>query len=220
MMASASTIPEHRTLADMLRRLGDVSPSRVRAFPAPGTATKNDLLQLDRKGRRLCELVDGVLLEKAMGWTEAILAATIIRLLGNFVSSHNLGLVAGPDGTIELWEGLVRIPDVAFISWARLPGGKIPADPIPNIAPDLAVEVVSRTNSEAELQRKRAEYFQAGVRQVWVVDHHTRTVHIYESAQEATLLGVDDTLRGGAVLPGFEVAVGEIFAELDRREPA
>ena len=64
----------------------------------------------------------------------------------------------------------LRIPDVAFVSWDRFPDGEIPADPAPEIVPDLAVEVLSRSNSAGEMSRKVKEYFSAGVRLVWYVD--------------------------------------------------
>ena len=71
---------------------------------------------------------------------------------------------------VWLFRGLVRIPDVAFTSWERLPGRRVPPEPIPELAPDLAVEVLSQSNTEAEMTRKRGEYFAAGVRLVWLVD--------------------------------------------------
>ena len=86
--------------------------------------------------------------------------------------------------------------------------------------PDLVVETLSRSNTPREMQRKRAEYFQAGVRLVWIVDHPTRTIHVYTGPEDRVELTVDDTLDGGEVLPGFEVAVKEIFAELDRKSEA
>src|SRR5206468_1626606 len=85
----------------------------------PGFALPlRDLLRPDA---RLCELVDGILVEKAMGYDESLLAVELIRILATFVLQHRLGEVTGPDGTMRLMPGLVRIPDVAFTSRARLP---------------------------------------------------------------------------------------------------
>jgi Uma2 family endonuclease len=70
------------------------------------------------------------------------------------------------------------------------------------------------------MEHKRAEYFQAGVQQVWMVDPETRTVHVYDSPEEHVALGVNDTLSGGPMLPGFEMKLQELFAELDRRADA
>lgn len=77
---------------------------------------------------------------------------------------RNLGLVTGEAGMMRLAPGLVRITDVPFISWERFPGRRVPTEPIPDLAPDLAVDVLSERNTEGEMSRKRREYFDAGVR--------------------------------------------------------
>ena len=89
-----------------------------------------------------------------MGCRESILAGVLIEVLRQFVVPRNLGLVSGADGSVRLFPGLVRIPDVAFASWDRFPGRKIPDEPIPSLAPDLAVEVLSDSNTPAEMDRK------------------------------------------------------------------
>jgi len=89
---------------------------------------------------RCYELVDGTLVEKAMGWRESLLAAVIIKLLGYFLDQNRLGVVTGPDGLMRIYGSTVRGPDVAFVAWNRLPGGKIPDDPIPAIVPNFVVE--------------------------------------------------------------------------------
>ena len=128
--ASAATIA---TLADLFEHLGGIATQRVRFRPAPGTATEQDVLAVHARERRLCELVDGVLVEKAMGFRESCLALALSAALRAFVRPRNLGLVSGPDGLIRLASGLIRIPDVAFISWQRIPGRRTPADPIPDL---------------------------------------------------------------------------------------
>jgi Uma2 family endonuclease len=206
-----------RTLADVLESLGGISPARVLANPAPGTATEQHVLEIHRCEKRLCELVDGALVEKAMGYRESLLAGAILAFLRAFVVPRNLGLVTGPDGMVRLFPGLVRIPDVAFASWDRLPDRRVPAVPIPQLAPDLAVEVLSESNTEAEMARKLHEYFTAGVRLVWLVDPEARTVAVYTGPEHFTVLGEAQTLDGGAVLPGFTLPLRELFAELDRQ---
>ena len=138
------------TLADLLDHLGGIAPERVRLSPAPGTATEEDVLYVHDHAGRLCELVDGVLVEKAMGFRESFLAAALIIILGNFVRPRNLGLVTAPDGMVRLAAGLVRIPAVAFISWDRLPNRRVPTAPIPALAPNLAVEVLSAEHLPAK----------------------------------------------------------------------
>jgi len=205
-----------RTLADLLEELGDVPPNRVLQFPSPGTATEADLLKVAaRADKRICELVDGTLVEKGTGYRESLLAGFLFSLLRTHCRRLNLGLVSGERGTLRLWEGLVRIPDVAFVSWDRIPGRRVPVEPIPDLTPDLVVEVLSESNTRQEMDRKRGEYFRAGTRLVWQVDPRARTVTVYTSPDNPAVLRGDDVLDGGAVLPGFALPLSELFGELD-----
>ena len=129
-------------MADLFEHFGGIAADRVRFHPSPGTATEQDVLAVHAREKRLCELVEGVLVEKAMGFRESCLALALSAALRAFVRPRNLGLVSGPDGLIRLASGLVRIPDVAFISWQRIPGRRTPTDPVPELVPDLAVEVL------------------------------------------------------------------------------
>jgi hypothetical protein len=143
------------TLEELVEGLGNIPLYRIRFRPPPGTATEADVLELHDRENRLCELVDGVLVEKAMGYRESVLAGVILTLLRLFVRSRNLGLVSGADGMVRLFPGLVRIPDVAFASWERLPNRRMPTQRVPHLAPDLAVEVLRDSNTEDEMNRKR-----------------------------------------------------------------
>jgi Uma2 family endonuclease len=203
------------SLADLLERLG-VPAHRVRFRPYPGTAAEQDVLEIHARERRLYELVEGTLVEKAMGLRESILAGCLIELLRRFVIPRNSGVVSGEAGMMRLFPGLVRIPDVAFASWNRFPNRSIPADPIPSLVPDLAVEVLSPSNTTQEMARKCHEYFVAGVLLVWLVDPRARTVDVYTAEDQVTTLAVGDVLDGGTVLPGFTLPLSELFAELDR----
>jgi len=208
---------EPETVADLIERLGGIPAHRILLKPTPGTATEDDVLAaacLPRK--RICELIDGVLVEKAMGYRESGLAVILGNFLCAFVVPRNLGIVTGEQGTIRLMPGLVRIPDVAFTSWDRLPGRRYPTQPIPQLAPDLAVEVRSESNTDAEMERKRQDYFRVGVRLVWEADPETRTVAVYTSPTDVVTLTQADTLDGGDVLPGFVLLLRDWFAELDR----
>ena len=204
-------------MADLLDRLGGIPLTRIRLRPAPGTATEEDVLRIDAKEDRLCELIDGVLVEKPMAIAESILGIAIGSFLRAFVVAANLGLVAGADGMVRLFPGMVRIPDIAFYSWDRLPGRRYPTTPIGALAPDLAVEILSKTNTKAEMARKRQEYFQAGVQLVWEIDPEARTVAVYTGPEQCIVLTQDQTLDGGDVLPGFTLPLRELFAELDRQ---
>jgi Uma2 family endonuclease len=207
--------PKFRTVAELLHELGDIPPERVRLRPNPGEATENDLLKPDG---RLCELIDGTLVEKAMGYDESLLAVELLLTLAAFVKRHRLGEVTAPDGTMRLMPGLVLIPDLAFIARKNLPKKAEPRMPIPDLVPDLAVEVLSMSNTKAEMKRKLREYFGAGVRLVWLIDPETRTVLVHTSPEASTKLGKGQTLDGGDVLPGFALPLAELFECLDRRD--
>jgi Uma2 family endonuclease len=207
---------EPRTFADLLDELGQVPPERILLSPAPGTATEADLLRLGSlANRRLCELVDGTLVEKGIGLRESLLAVYLGSILRSFVRQSNMGLVTGEQGTLRLWAGLVRIPDVAFVSWDRIPGRRVPDEPIPELAPDLAIEVLSLSNTPAEMARKRREYFRAGTRLVWEIDPRARTVAVYTSADNPIVLRESEAVDGGHVLPGFQLPLPDLFGELD-----
>ncbi len=216
-VVESSVTAETPTLQDLVDRLGGIPLSRILAKPAPGSATEADLLQVNGSKRRLCELVDGILVEKAMGLRESLLAGVILAMLREFVVPRNLGLVTGADGAVRLFPGLVRIPDVAFLSWSRVPEGRVPKEPIPQLAPDVVVEVLSRSNTKAEMQRKRQEYFEAGVEVVWQVDPEERTVAVYEKGQDQPrVYERTQTIECRDILTGFHLVLPELFSELDR----
>jgi Uma2 family endonuclease len=77
--------------------------------------------------------------------------------------------------------------------------------------PDLAVEVLSPSNSAVEIHEKVVDYLTAGTRLIWVVDPHTRTVIVYGSRDESRLLTLGDDLEGGEILPGFRIAIADLF---------
>lgn len=213
--SAAPSAPPIETLADLIERLGGVPPHRIRFRPAPSTAVEQDVLEAAKQGL-LCELVDGVLVEKAMGYSESLLAALLIEVLNGFVRARNLGHVTAPDATFRLFPGLIRIPDVAFTSWDRMPNRRRPAAPMPDLAPDLAVEVLSQSNTPGEMARKRRDYFASGVLLIWMADPAARTVDVYTSETQFTRLTEADGLDGGGVLPGFRLSLHDWFAELDR----
>ena len=209
------TSPALHTLADLLERLGGVPLDRIRFRPF-GTATLQDVLEVQQREGRLCEVVEGVLLEKTVGCNESSLAVFLSGLLNAFVISRNLGIVTGPDGTVELRADLVRIPDVAFTSWDRLPGRRRPAAPVPNVIPNLVVEILSRANTAGEMALKRDDYFSVGVQLLWEIDPELRRIVAYTSPTVSVVYGTADLLHADAVLPDFVLCVRELFAELDR----
>jgi Uma2 family endonuclease len=211
-------VPEEGTLAELLYRLGDVPPERIRMRPAPGTAREQDVIKaLEAADKRLYELVDGVLVEKAMGTREALLAGIILHWLWDFLEQHDLGQPLGADGALRLMPKLVRIPDVSFVSWERLPGRELPDQPIADLVPDLAVEVLSERNTKGEIQRKLRDYFLAGVRLVWVIQPRTQTAEVYRERDRKNRVGKTGVLDGENVLPGFKLALSELFARAHRK---
>jgi Uma2 family endonuclease len=218
-MSLAITAPPGiRNLAGLLDRLGNLPLDRIRFQPPPGTATVNDVVELQVRENRLCELVDGVLVEKTIGYQEGQLAIIIATALQNFVEADDLGPVTGPDGMILFPDNLVRIPDVAFACWERFPDEATLEEPVPEIVPVLAVEILSRGNTPGEMSRKLREYFKAGVRLVWFVDPVVKSVTVYTSPARSKVIDVTGKLDGGKVLPGFELRVADIFAKLKRRK--
>lgn len=214
-----ATIVEESTkmFADVIASLGDVPLNRILATPAPGTAVEADVVRLaDSSRKRLCELVDGVLVEKAMGAVESRLTFVLARWLDTFVEEKKLGIVYGADGLIRLFPGQVRIPDIAFFSWDRLPGRETPKTSLLPFAPDLAVEALSVSNTPGEMSRKRDDYFKAGVRLVWEIDWRTRSATAWTAPDQFVTLTENDSLDGGDVVPGFSVTLTRLFAVLDR----
>jgi Uma2 family endonuclease len=146
-----------------------------------------------------------------MGFEESRLAIELSHLVKSYLDQHDLGICVGADGMMRIAPGLVRIPDVSFISWDRLPGRETPRQPIPNLAPDLAVEVLSKGNTQAEMARKVREYFQAGVVLVWLIDPRKRTARVFSTKGKSALIRADQALDCGAALPGFVVPLADLL---------
>ncbi|MHB1426007.1 MAG: Uma2 family endonuclease [Gemmataceae bacterium] len=209
-----SDFPATWALGDLLKHLGDISPQRVRLRPAPGTATERHVLAIHRREERFYELMEGVLVEKIMGYEESSLACELIYYLKHFLHEHDLGNVAGADGALRLIPGLVRIPDVSFVAWDRLPDRRIPSERLPDLTPDLAVEILSEGNTPGEMDRKLHDYFFSGTRLVWYIDPRRRTVRVYGSPDQCVELNERQTLDGGVILPGFSLPLAQLFARL------
>jgi Uma2 family endonuclease len=203
------------TASEVIAHFGDIPIARIRTNPPPGEATESDVVELHERHNRLFELIDGTLVEKAMGWQEAYLAAWITTILTNFAQPQKLGIVFGSDGMLRMGPDQIRIPDVAFISKQRFAGRSLQPGAFWELGCDLAVEVISPSNTRREMERKISDYFHAGVSLVWLVYPNTREVVVFTSPQYSVTLKGGDTLEGGAVLPGFSLVVAQLFAELD-----
>lgn len=213
--ARITSPPRHQSVADLLDHL-HVPPQRIRLVPPPGTATEDDVVRACNL-KPLCELIDGVLVEKTVGYYESRLAVVLIGYFEIFLRKRNRGFVLGADGLIRVNPNQVRLPDVSFFLWKHFPGRLLPQGAILDLVPDLAVEVLSPDNTLLEMARKRREYFDGGAQFVWEVDPEERTVHVYTSATEFKLLREKDTLVGGKVLPDFKLKIKDWFARAGKR---
>ena len=182
----------------------------------PTTATwltADDLLAMPEDGNRY-ELHRGELVSTPMSSYESSdIAMGIGSLLRAFAHSQGLGRVAGADGAFILARDpyTVRIPDASFVRMDRLPPPEQRRRFL-ELAPDLAVEVVSPSDSANDVQEKVREYLDYGVQLIWVVHPIQRTVTVYRPDHSAQVLYEDESLDGGDVLPGFSLVVAEIFA--------
>jgi Uma2 family endonuclease len=221
-MPTTAAKPKFATFADVQERLGHIPDSRIRLVPQPGTATVQDLLDGSITGDRGYELVDGILVEKPMGFTDDRLGTRIIYLLMSYLEEHNLGVVAGAQGLIRFKLDLVRVPDVSFIRWDSVDDPdeiENPAGAFLEYPPDLAVEVLSPSNTRREMEIKLDEYAKAGVKLVWYVDPERKEVDVFPKAnpRRKKTVGVGGTLDGGDLLPGFTLPVAKLF---EKRAPA
>jgi Uma2 family endonuclease len=157
------------------------------------------------------EVVDGIMEEKMAGGKHG---RTIMRLgarLQMHVEARNLGDIYSPDTTFQIGQN-ERLPDLAFVSAERVPEDGVP-DGKWEIAPDLAVEVISPNDSWDKVNSKVAAYFAAGVHEVWLVSLGQRTISIYSSPTQVRILKEDDELTSEELLPGFRCRASEIFGK-------
>jgi Uma2 family endonuclease len=182
-----------------------------------------EISQRPENARKMLELVDGKIVIKwdeenpdmpPPGWEHGFLISNITFPIDQFIRAHKLGRLVGAEtgfvvGFTDNGLPIVRGIDVGFIAAARIPQGRIPQEHVP-FAPDLAIEVVSPSDSAGDIQRKIIELLQGGTRLIWVVYPTTQTVMIV-NADGARFVDINGMLDGGAVLPDFSLAVKAIF---------
>lgn len=210
-------IPTFDTVADLVERLDDIPLSRIRLRPVPGTATEQDVIHAESRFGRLCELVDGILVEKAVGHYESRVGGVVFHRIESFLEDHDLGIAYPADGMTRLLDGLIRLPDVSFYSWRHFPDRLLPVGQVLNVAPDLPVEVLSPSNTRKEMARKRKEYFLGGCKLVWEINPIKKTVRVYTAPDVSIVVREKGTLDGGNVLPGFKLSVAALFARAGKR---
>ena len=177
--------------------------------------TARDLANMPDDGK-IYELHNGVLVEVAGSkYRQTRLVIWIAHLIMSFIEQRNLGgAVTGADGAAELNEYNTRIPDVGYITAER--AQKQDDDSYLQGAPDLAVEVVSPSNTDLEMQQRAGEYLSAGARLVWIVNPIKQTIDVYRPGGSRTILGIDGVLEGYDVLPGLALNVQQVFAGIGK----
>lgn len=174
--------------------------------------TAEEFARLPDDGRRWQELVQGQVIAMApANWRHSRLARVISTRLGLYVHQRALGEVLVEHGFLLARQpDTVRAPDVAFVQSLRLPVDESVIVWFEG-PPDLAIEVVSPNDTLTEVQQKVSQYLTAGCRLVWVVEPGSRTVTVYRPDGTARLLRLADMLSGEEVVPGFELALAELF---------
>ena len=135
--------PTDWTIADVEAWLPGFPRDRIRIYPPPGTATDQDVLAAKARNGRICELIDGTLVEKPMATQESMLALVLAQRLLNFLDVNDLGMLTGEAGFLRILPGQIRAPDVSVIRWERLPDRHASKPAIYAAVPDLAVEILS-----------------------------------------------------------------------------
>jgi Uma2 family endonuclease len=202
-----------------------VSPTRrERVFematdttPSPTSASLTDDRPFELNDKDvLYEVVDGRIIEvPPMGAREADLAATLMRILSSFAWQAGLGRVQMEMlFLLDPAKNLKRRPDLSFVSFARWPRGRrVPQAEAWDVVPNLAVEVVSPSNTANEVRNKTKEYFGAGAERVWVIYPEFAEIHDFDSPTAVRILTRDQTLDGGSLLRGFQLSLVELFPE-------
>lgn len=182
------------------------------------TVLNSRLLTAEEYGRlpddgRLTELVRGRVVEMNRPFTShGFYMIRIGHLLAQFVEQHGLGRVVGGDAGLvtERQPDTVRGPDIAFYSYQRIPRGPLPDEYWP-ASPELVIEIRSKSDRWKDILAKVAEYLNANVLAVVVVDPASKRAHLYSADNETIVLNAEDTLTIPEALPGFEILVGRLF---------
>ncbi len=209
------------TLQDVLDYVGGVPADRVHLFPWPGTATQRDMFHPPTEPKKaICELVDGILVEKAVEYGDSRFTIVLAYKIGVYLEPNSIGCVnAGGSGYIKLKPKRIVAPDLSFIRWEQFPGGRISDDPCPQVVADLIVEVLSKGNTGGEMDRKRREFFESGTKLFWIVDPKKQTVTVYHSDGDGQVLGLNDFVDGEDVLPGFRLSIRKWFELVAGKPP-
>ena len=162
------------------------------------------------------ELINGEVVDMGnSGMEHGNISAYLCGLIELYARPKKLGVTCDSSTAFSLKSGNKRSPDISFISKDRLLGLKRLPKGYFQGAPDLAVEVISPNNTFEELHQKIVEYFENGCRLVWVIHPDEKSILVYHKPQPDKLLQSTDHLDGENILPGFTLAVADLFIEWD-----
>ena len=205
------------TAAEIVEQFGDVPLHRIVMDPAPGTATQEDIDRVKRRTGRLCELIDGTLIEKAVSAESDLMGLELATLIRNAIRGKKVGWVLGGQAFLRLTGRRTRAADVAVIRAEQIPSGRFPSEPTyPDLYPDLAIEVLSPSNRPGEMRRKRQDFFAAGTRLIWQVDPAAGTCEVYTAVEEPDeTVSADGTLDGRDVVPGLSIPLAAVLGAVE-----
>lgn len=179
----------------------------------PVLMTAEELIRLPDDGGRY-ELVEGRLVRMSpTGWEHGQVVMVLLWAVKGFVEEHHLGKVCpaetgfrvSPEGGPDT----VLAPDLAFVRAGREPA--LGTKGYPHLAPDLVAEVVSPSQERAEMGAKAQRWLRAGVQLVWIVAPEARSVEVWRAGGLARIMTDEEELTGEEVLPGFALAVADLF---------
>ena len=181
------------------------TPEPIQEIPVPDTMTLEEFLENDLEGY---EYVKGKLVPMPpTSMKHGEISSNVSLHLSLHVFEHQLGRSYIAGTIFQLDDRAVK-PDVAFVSTDRLPENREQASPVP---PDLAVEVVSPSDKHYDVTEKALAYLRSGTRLVWVIEPVAKTVMVYRSETDFTVLNYEDTLTGEDVIKGFACPVAQLF---------
>ena len=180
---------------------------------AKKTWTEKELLSLPENGYKH-ELVNGELVMVPAGMEHENIVIKLSAALERFVSERKLGAVFGSSAGYRMKSGNLRSPDVSFISKKRLQGFKRPPKGFFKGSPDLAVEILSPSDTMENLHERIVEYFENDTKLVWVINPEEQVILVYHSPRPDKLLAGSDILNGEDIFTGFTLPVSELFVEL------
>lgn len=193
----------------------NLTENQVETPPDKKIWTDAEFMALNRDGHRY-EIVNGELIDMGnSGAKHGYIAVVLSAALFNSVSTQKLGAIFDSSTAFKMKSGNKRSPDISFMAKERLQGLKDLPDGFLEGAPDLAVEILSPSNTVEEIHNKLVEYFENGSRLVWVIHPKEEYVLVYRSAQQPDrLLKSTDSLNGEEIVPDFTLPIADLFQKL------